>query len=66
VRAARRVRRAGRGNPPGAILAGRPGPTPTLLKQSDRWNIRQLPDGRRIWTTPTGLEYTSHLHDYAD
>ena len=37
-----------------------------LLKQSDRWSIRQLPDGRRIWTTPTGLEYTSHLHDYAD
>jgi hypothetical protein len=37
-----------------------------LLKQSDRWNIRQLPDGRRIWTAPTGLEYTSHLHDYAD
>ena len=35
-----------------------------LLKQSDRWNIRQLPDGRRIWTAPTGLEYTSHLHDY--
>ena len=27
VRIARRVRRAGRGNPPGAILAGRPGPT---------------------------------------
>jgi hypothetical protein len=37
-----------------------------LLKQSDRWSIRQLPDGRRVWTTPTGLEYTSHLHDYAD
>jgi hypothetical protein len=37
-----------------------------LLKQNDRWSIRQLPDGRRIWTTPTGLEYTSHLHDYAD
>jgi hypothetical protein len=30
VRAARRVRRAGRGNPPGAILAGRPGPTRQL------------------------------------
>ena len=29
MRAARRVRRAGRGNPPGVILAGRPGPTPT-------------------------------------
>ena len=27
MRVARRVRRAGRGNPPGAILAGRPGPT---------------------------------------
>ena len=27
ARVARRVRRAGRGNPPGAILAGRPGPT---------------------------------------
>ena len=37
-----------------------------LLKQSDRWGIRQLPDGRRIWTAPTGLEYTSHLHDYPD
>jgi hypothetical protein len=37
-----------------------------LLKQSDRWSIRQLPDGRRTWTAPTGLEYTSHLHDYAD
>jgi group II intron reverse transcriptase/maturase len=30
VRVARRVRRAGRGNPPGAILAGRPGPTQLL------------------------------------
>jgi hypothetical protein len=37
-----------------------------LLKQSDRWSISQLPDGRRIWTAPTGLEYTSHLHDYPD
>jgi hypothetical protein len=37
-----------------------------FLKQSDRWSISQLPDGRRIWTTPTGLEYTSHLHDYPD
>jgi len=37
-----------------------------LLKQSSRWDIRQLPDGRRIWTAPTGLEYTSHLHDYPD
>lgn len=27
VKAARRVRRAGRGNPPGEIPAGRPGPT---------------------------------------
>src|SRR6266568_5127187 len=34
VRAARRVRRAGRGNPPGAILAGRPGPTPTKVYES--------------------------------
>ncbi len=34
MRAARRVRRAGRGNPPGAILAGRPGPTPTSVYQS--------------------------------
>jgi transposase len=34
VRAARRVRRAGRGNPPGAIPAGRPGPTPTSAYQS--------------------------------
>jgi len=34
VRAARRVRRAGRGNPPGAIPAGRPGPTPTTVYQS--------------------------------
>ena len=30
MRVARRVRRAGRGNPPGAILAGRPGPTQHL------------------------------------
>ena len=30
MRVARRVRRAGRGNPPGAILAGRPGPTQQL------------------------------------
>jgi hypothetical protein len=37
-----------------------------LLKQSDRWSIRQLLDGRRVWTTPAGLEYTSHLHDYPD
>ena len=37
-----------------------------FLKQSDRWSISQLPDGRRIWTAPTGLEYTSHLHDYPD
>ena len=34
MRAARRVRRAGRGNPPGAIPAGRPGPTPTAVYQS--------------------------------
>jgi hypothetical protein len=34
VRAARRVRRAGRGNPPGAIPAGRPGPTPTKVYES--------------------------------
>jgi transposase len=34
VRAARRVRRAGRGNPPGAILEGRPGPTPTTVYTS--------------------------------
>ena len=34
MRAARRVRRAGRGNPPGAILAGRPGLTPTTVYQS--------------------------------
>jgi hypothetical protein len=37
-----------------------------LLKQSDRWSIRQLPDGRRVWSTPAGLDYTSHLHDYPD
>ena len=30
MKVARRVRRAGRGNPPGAILAGRPGPTQQL------------------------------------
>ena len=34
MRAARRVRRAGRGNPPGAIPAGRPGPTPTSVYTS--------------------------------
>ena len=34
MRAARRVRRAGRGNPPGAILTGRPGPTPTKVYES--------------------------------
>ena len=34
MRAARRVRRAGQGNPPGAIPAGRPGPTPTAVYQS--------------------------------
>ncbi len=34
MRAARRVRRAGQGNPPGAILAGRPGPTPTKVYES--------------------------------
>jgi hypothetical protein len=32
VRVARRVRRAGRANPPGAILAGRPGPTQLLRR----------------------------------
>jgi hypothetical protein len=37
-----------------------------LLKQNDRWSIRQLPDGRRVWTTPAGLDYTSHLHNYPD
>ena len=40
VRAARRVRRAGRGNPPGAIPAGRPGPTqltPTRRGLQMRW-----------------------------
>src|SRR6185437_2289615 len=43
VRAARRVRRAGRGNPPGAISAGRPGPT-----QPSSPGPRAAP---RAWTT---------------
>ena len=29
------MRRAGRGNPPGAIPAGRPGPTPTVTHLAD-------------------------------
>jgi len=37
-----------------------------LLKQGARWAITQQPDGRRTWTTPAGLHYTSHLHDYPD
>jgi hypothetical protein len=37
-----------------------------LLKQNPRWMISQQPDGRRTWTTPAGLHYTSHLHDYPD
>lgn len=37
-----------------------------LLKQNPRWAISQQPDGRRTWTTPAGLTYTSHLHDYPD
>jgi hypothetical protein len=37
-----------------------------LLKQGPRWAIRQQPDGRRTWTSPAGLDYTSHLHDYPD
>ena len=37
-----------------------------LLKQNPRWMISQQPDGQRTWTTPAGLHYTSHLHDYPD
>jgi hypothetical protein len=47
VRIARRVRRAGRGNPPGAIPAGRPGPTqPTWPKRSSVPSHATAPAGR--------------------
>jgi len=43
VRVARRVRRAGRGNPPGAILAGRPGPTQLILGRAGAGCAMGLP-----------------------
>jgi len=48
VRVARRVRRAGRGNPPGAILAGRPGPT--QLAAAARPAVAPAPRTRRCHT----------------
>ena len=48
MRAARRVRRAGRGNPPGAIPAGRPGPTPTTRVILDEWNLASLADSAEL------------------
>jgi hypothetical protein len=34
------------------------------IKQSKNWKIEQLPDGRRRWTTPSGLSYTSEPYRY--
>jgi hypothetical protein len=34
--------------------------------QARDWTIEQLADGRRRWTTPTGLTYTSHHRQYPD
>jgi hypothetical protein len=51
VRAARRVRRADRGNPPGATLAGRPGPTqpsPGRGPLSPAWAERSRAGGCRF------------------
>jgi hypothetical protein len=35
-----------------------------LIKQSKNWTIEQLADGRRRWTTPSGLTYTSQPYQY--
>ena len=34
--------------------------------QASGWTITQLPDGRRRWTTPKGLTYTSQHRQYPD
>jgi hypothetical protein len=34
--------------------------------QAPGWSIQQLPDGRRRWTTPRGLTYTSQHRQYPD
>ena len=36
------------------------------VKEAKGWTIKQRPDGRRDWTTPTGLTYTSHHKAYPD
>ena len=34
------------------------------LKQDPRWTVDQLPDGRIIWTAPTGRQATTEPHRY--
>ncbi|HVH23616.1 MAG TPA: DUF222 domain-containing protein [Pseudonocardia sp.] len=34
------------------------------LKDRPGWSVRQIPDGRVEWTTPTGHRYSSDPHDY--
>ena len=34
------------------------------LKQDPRWTVDQHPDGRIIWTTPTGRTATTWPHQY--
>jgi len=36
------------------------------VKEAQGWTIEQRPDGRRDWTTPTGLTYTGHHKEYPD
>jgi hypothetical protein len=34
------------------------------LKQDPRWKVDQYPDGRIVWTAPTGRQATTHPHRY--
>jgi len=36
------------------------------IKEAKGWAVRQLPDGRRQWTTPAGLIYLSEHYQYPD
>jgi hypothetical protein len=51
------VRRAGRGNPPGAIPAGRPGPTPTLPEGQPASPSRAIRAAGLRWPAEEDFEF---------
>ena len=67
VRVARRVRRAGRGNPPGAILAGRPGPTQLAAAAPVRRRARTPDPALSHWhARPPAAVNAGHFSPDAD